>query len=275
MSDRSAASWFAPRRGLAVASSCLVLLVTLAVGVGAFFSRVSGASDFTLDGRTWRYRSDFVGELTFRDPQGHRVGGVVGIGEGQPGSGGVELEVQDQQFRFASPGKHAVRDGSGRLLGFVLLQTMPTANPEEMKRFLAQYGIQEIPQTPEQMREVQRTIAKRHWERWGTQRESGIRGVSDSPLGVLGYDNELGLYWKVRGSVKVSVLAADGTGLGGGETKPSEEPGPETPEVTVLVDGQPSTMRGYGLQEIHSPAGQLLLMLNVEPLAGNAPATTR
>lgn len=288
----------APRRTLALGLSALLLTITMAAGVAAFFFRSSGASDFTLDGRTWKYRSDFVGEVTFRDAHGHQVGGVIGMGDGQPGTGKVDLDVQGQHYHFNTPGEHPVRDAKGQLLGAAVLRISPPASREATLKFLAQYGIQRIPETPAEIREVQQKIVTQHWDTWGTEKQTGSNGIQNSPLGVLGYDNTLGIYWKVKGRVKVRVLdasgdqvgaagydnaqgtywningfvkvrvpEASGNQVGGGDTNQGGGASEEAPEVTAIVSGQNTTMHGYGLHELRNGEGRLLLMLKVERLA--------
>jgi hypothetical protein len=266
---RSQPRWSARRKSFALGLAALTLTAMATAGMVTVFFRPQGGGDFPLNGRTWSYRSNFTGEVTFRDPHGRRVGGVVEILDGKPGKGAVELKIQGHQYRFTTPGEHLVRDAQGQLLGSTVLRVLPIRESEtKTLEFLHRHGIQQIPKTPDELLKAQRQIMDLKWQMWGMQKESGLSGASTMPLGVMGYHNELGVYWKVRGLVAVRAQNAEGADLLGVSTQPAaglDVDHPELPEITVVVGGTPAMMHGYGLHEIRDEQGRLLLTLSVQP----------
>ena len=257
---------FLPRKGLAFGLAALVLTVATAVGVSAFLRPPLSGGTFLLDGQTWDYRSAFNGEVTFRDPAGRPVGGKVSSLNGWPGMGEVILTVEGRRYQFTNPGEHPVRDAEGRLLGSAVMRVLSAEEVQaQLREFLARYGIQTIPQTPDEVRETMWKVSAQNWDTWGTQKEPDGSVVQGSRLGVLGFNHESGVYWKVRGAVIVSVLEAEGKLHDRAVALEGADPAGENPEVVIIRGGQTTSVRGYGLHEIRDDEGRLLLILKVEP----------
>jgi len=248
--------------------TCALLLVGVSAAMAAHVIGYHPSGGFGHAGQTWNYTTNLKGRMTVLDPQGHRIGQFTNDGAWMtdaagPASAWVRMTVAGRQHVLHGPGRAAVRDSKGALLGYVVFSDVSEA---EMSKGMG------WPRAPHDFAEA---------AQWAEGEDpaagGGASGVATSFTGARGFDKALGVSWKMRGYGTIQVTRANGDMAA--ETTaappppavlallpPGFTPDPASaPQWMLTARGRTVQETGYGRHVLRDGSGKTLLVLTAAP----------
>jgi len=183
---RAVAAARSPRRAVLAVGVTALLAVTGAVASRFWSDWISQTSFTDARGRVWRLSGSYQGKTEVLDETG-RVTGEWSTDEGNP-QGTRIVQVEGIRRELRELGRHEVRDGAGRLLGYVKLSGISDAERQQL----------------DLLREWDAFV----WEALYLGERDAVLGMGNPaalPGLVSGHHAEGGVSWVVRGYVRVTA----------------------------------------------------------------------
>ena len=264
LQDRVRGQWppLSPKKGVdpmkrrIALVTCALLLVGITAAMAAHVLTYHPSGGFGHAGQMWKFTTNLKGRMTVLDGQGRRIGMFTNDGAFMTDAAGpekawVRMRVAGQEHIIRGPGRHAVRDSKGALLGYVVFSD---ASEAEMYRGMG------WPRAPRDFAEAAQWVEGEDPASGG-----GASGVATSLTGMRGY-----------GTVKAKRL--NGDMVAESTVSPVEPdlvallpPGfvPDAaapPEWTLTVLGKTTRETGYGRHVLKDGGGKPLMILEATPL---------
>lgn len=248
--------------------TCALLLVGVSAAMAAHVIGYHPSGGFGHGGQTWNFTTNLKGRMTVLDPQGQKIGQFTNDGAWMtdaagPASAWVRMTVAGQEHVLRGPGRSAVRDSNGVLLGYVVFSDVSEA---DMYRGMG------WPRAPRDFAEA---------AQWAEGEDpaagGGASGVATSFTGARGFDKALGVSWKMRGYGTVQVTRANGDMAAETTAAPPAQsvrallppgflPDPAgPPEFLLTAPGKTVRETGYGRHVLRDGGGKTLLVLTAAP----------